>query len=501
MKHWDELLGKRLRAYRGADVPGQADDLWANIDAALGVPSALPTPWWKQTAFRLALAGSIAAAIIMGLMVRQADPTLSPAPILDAQQSEVEAPPALQADPSDIAATPAKQETSEASSSAAPSEANSSAAPNAPEFGRIAPTAPQVSETAVNQVTTPSEPSPDITATSSQGSTAGNAATPNSAITTNIEAGASTSPVIASSVSTDNSSAPADIQEAPGITSADRDSEDAAAPSLRRLTLRTVGPILSTSNAPLLFGNVEDIPEPTTLTIRAFAGPTWSHFSVVDDPEQSAHFRADNSAGGGLMIEFDGAQAWSMGLVWTDYVHNLQYTETTETEISATGVVSVVVDVSTGDTLSINEGVVAGVEQRSHYVDHHNRLQAFSIPLEWRQVKSLGRLQYGLGLGAMLQIRSGASGSIINTEGLVVRYSDGNLSRGRLTVVPMARLFAGLRFAPAWRMDLGIAAGVQRHASRSAADSPASTPPTWQGRLVHGQVQMGLSRFMTRSGK
>ena len=492
MKHWDELLGKRLRGYRGADVPGQADDLWANIDAALSVPSGRPTPWSRQTPFRLALAGSIAAAIVMGLMVRQADPTISPAPTLDTQQSEVEAPPALQADPSDIAATP------ETNSAAAPSDASSSAAPNAPEFGRINPTAPPVSETAVNQVTTPQEPSPHITATSSQGSTAGNAATPTSAITTSIEAAAATSPVIAPSVSTDNSSASADIQEAPGVTTADRDSEDTAPPSLRRLTLRTASPILSASNAPLLFGHAEDIPEHTTFAIRAFAGPTWSHFSVVDNPEQSAYFHADNSAGGGLMFEFNGAQAWSIGLAWTDFVHNLQYTETTETEISAPGVVSVVVDISTGDTLSINEGPLAGVEERSRYVDHHNRLQAFSIPLEWRQVRSLGQLQYGLGLGAMLQIRSGASGSIINAEGLVVRYSDGHLSRGRLTVVPMARLFAGLRFAPAWRMDLGVAAGVQRHASRSAADSPASAPPTWQGRLVHSQVQVGLSRFLTR---
>jgi len=499
MKHWDELLGKRLRGYRGADVPGQADDLWANIDAALGVPSALPTPWWKQTAFQLALAGSIAAAIIMGLMVRQADPTLSPAPALDAQQSEVEAAP--HPAPSDIAATSATQETSEASSSAEPSEASSSAEPKVPESGRSATTTPQASETAVNAVKASPEAYPHITTTSSQGSTAGTAATPTSTITTNIAAGASTSRVMAPPVSTDNSSASADIQEAPGVATADRDSEDAAPPSLLRLTLRTASPILSTSNAPLLFGNAEDIPERTTLAIRAFAGPTWSHFSMVDNPEHSAYFHADNSAGGGLMIEFDGAQAWSIGLVWTDYIHNLQYTETTETEISAPGVVSVVVDISTGDTLSINEGPVAGVEERSRYVDHHNRLQAFSIPLEWRQVRSIGQLQYGLGLGATLQIRSGASGSIINAEGQVVRYSDGNLSRGRLAVVPTARLFAGLRFAPAWRLDLGVAAGMQRHASRNSADSPSSAPPIWKGRLVHGQVQIGLSRFLTCRSK
>lgn len=198
------------------------------------------------------------------------------------------------------------------------------------------------------------------------------------------------------------------------------------------------------------------------------------------------------------MLEFDGPQSWSIGLSWTDYVHNLQYTETTENAIAAPGVVSVVIDISTGDTLSINEGMVAGVEERQRYVDHHNRFQAFSIPLEWRGVRSLGILQYGLGLGATLQIRSGASGSIINNTGQAVGYSDDNLSRGRLAVVPTARLFAGLRFAPAWRLDLGIAAGMQRHVSRSADDLPGSSQPSWQGRLAHGQVQIGLSRFFSK---
>ena len=264
------------------------------------------------------------------------------------------------------------------------------------------------------------------------------------------------------------------------------------------MALRGAPGIPSTWNAPLLFNTFEDISEPKTLAIRAFAGPTWSHFSVTDNPEQSAHFRADYSAGGGLMLEFDGPQSWSIGLSWTDYVHNLQYTETTENAIAAPGVVSVVIDISTGDTLSINEGMVAGVEERQRYVDHHNRFQAFSIPLEWRGVRSFGILQYGLGLGATLQIRSGASGSIINNTGQAVGYSDDNLSRGRLAVVPTARLFAGLRFAPAWRVDLGIAAGMQRHVSRSADDLPASSQPSWQGRLAHGQVQIGLSRFFSK---
>ena len=198
------------------------------------------------------------------------------------------------------------------------------------------------------------------------------------------------------------------------------------------------------------------------------------------------------------MLEFDGHRPWSIGLAWCDYVHNLQYTETSEAPISSFGVVSVVIDIQTGDTLSVLEGQVQGVEERVRTVDRHNRFQAFSIPFEWRKVKSLNRLQFGVGVGATLQIRSGARGSVINPEGQIVRYSDQNLSRGRLAVVPTGRLFAGLRFAPAWRLDVGVAAGVQRHTSRSNTGAPVTDEPSWQGRLIHGQIQVGLTRLISR---
>ena len=70
-----------------------------------------------------------------------------------------------------------------------------------------------------------------------------------------------------------------------------------------------------------------------------------------------------------------------------------------------------------------------------------------------------------------------------------------NLSRGRIAVVPAARAFVGLRFAPAWRLDLGITAGVQRHASRSYGGSPAQGHGIGYGAfagLESGEQQSGV---------
>lgn len=496
MKHWDEILGKRLRSYRGADVPEQADDLWANIDAALGAPAALPVPLWKRAPFRLALAASFAAVVAIGLTVRQAPEAVSPAPTLDIQPVDIEGTPINRTTPVEVAAETSG--TSETNTTATESNTNVEAATatestagievaTATESTKSGEAVTAVESTAAIETATATEPTTNVEAVTATETTA----TIGSTAPTNLE--------VAPPGPTGNNSNAASVPAlADSPISSPGESDDKATSPLRRLALRGTPGVPYTWNAPLLFNTFEDIPEPKTLAIRAFAGPTWSHFSVTDNPEQSAHFRTDYSAGGGLMLEFDGPRSWSIGLSWTDYVHNLQYTETTENTIAAPGVVSVVIDISTGDTLSINEGMVAGVEERQRYVDHHNRFQAFSIPLEWRGVRSLGILQYGLGIGATLQIRSGASGSIINSTGQAVGYSDDNLSRGRLAVVPTARLFAGLRFAPAWRVDLGIAAGMQRHVSRSADDLPGSSQPSWQGRLAHGQVQIGLSRFFSK---
>lgn len=520
MKHWDEILGKRLRSYRGADVPGQADDLWANIDAALGAPAALPVPLWKRAPFRLALAASVVAVVAIGLTVRQTPEAVSPAPTLDIQPADIEGTPANRTIPVEVASETSG--TSETNATTTESNTNVEAATAVESTAAIEATtatestasvevATAIESTAAIETATATESTTSVEAATVMESTAGIEAATATVPTTNVEAvtATETTAAVGSTAPTNsevdpprptgnNSNAASVPALADSPIASSGESDDKATSPLRRLALRGKPGVPSTWSAPLLFNTFVDIPEPKTLAIRAFAGPTWSHFSVTDNPEQSAHFRTDYSAGGGLMLEFDGPQTWSIGLSWTDYVHNLQYTETTENAIAAPGVVSVVIDISTGDTLSINEGMVAGVEERQRYVDHHNRFQAFSIPLEWRGVRSLGILQYGLGIGAKLQIRSGASGSIINSTGQAVGYSDDNLSRGRLAVVPTARLFAGLRFAPAWRVDLGIAAGMQRHVSRSADDLPGSSQPSWQGRLAHGQVQIGLSRFFSK---
>jgi hypothetical protein len=501
MKHWDDILGKRLRGFRGKDVPGQADAIWDNIDTALGAPPTLSAPFWKRSAFQMALA--IAAAVVIGLAVRQdltpGSPSLTSGverttegtehPREDGLSASEDSPSkssktsAKAADLNDETATTSSETTATASeAAAASSEATTAPRKTTSATGSTAeaPTerAQETGATAASDIPSKTSARADLEEPIKEADTKTDSALP---LAVNSFGNAKEEAVIL-----------------PDFIDQNPLPKETTLGALRVLSLLDAGRLDAAMATPMLVDMNAVEPQVEWLAIRAFTGPTWSHFADLDRPDQSDYFYTDLSAGGGVMLEFDGARPWSIGLAWNDYVHNLQYTETTETTISTPGVVSLVIDIQTGDTLSMTEGDVPGVEQRTRYVDHHNRFRAFSIPLEWRQVKSLNRFQFGVGLGATVQIRSGASGRILNAEGLVVGYSDDNLSRGRIAVVPAARAFVGLRFAPAWRLDLGITAGVQRHASRSSGGSPAQGSPSWQGRLVHGQVQFGLSRFLSR---
>ena len=66
-----------------------------------------------------------------------------------------------------------------------------------------------------------------------------------------------------------------------------------------------------------------------------------------------------------------------------------------------------------------------------------------------------------------------------------------------LTLLAFAWASTGVRFAPGWRADVGLATGIQRHNSRPIGDAPSPvSAPTWQGQLVNTQLQLGLTRFL-----
>lgn len=247
-----------------------------------------------------------------------------------------------------------------------------------------------------------------------------------------------------------------------------------------------------------LLSTMEDVHKPSTLfAIRVFSGPTQSRFSMTNDSGRNDFFQHDISAGAGIMIEFDGTQQWSIGMAWHEYVHSLQYTEIEETQISEYGVIGITIDTSTGDTLAIEEGVVNGLETRIRTIDHHNRFRTLSIPLEWRKVVNKGLWQCGFGIGAALQFRTAAWGSILDEEFRVVQYSNEQMSRGRMTLMPTIRAFSGLHVAPGWRFDLGLFSGIHGHKSKAVDEPlPNEFEAGWNGQLFNAQLQIGLTHFL-----
>lgn len=166
------------------------------------------------------------------------------------------------------------------------------------------------------------------------------------------------------------------------------------------------------------------------------------------------HFRTEFSAGGGVSLDVRRwGQSFSLGLAWYDYVHLLDYVETTTQDyLDPEGIQAIEINALTGDTVAILYGDVQGLATQRRHVRSFNRFNAVVIPIEWRTSRSHGRWHGGLGLGVQLLVRSGGRGHSLNEEGLVVAYTDGDLPKSRLNWTPTGGLFAGYQVAPEWRL-------------------------------------------------
>lgn len=238
--------------------------------------------------------------------------------------------------------------------------------------------------------------------------------------------------------------------------------------------------------------------------LRAYGGPTLSHFSLKGEhpAELSGHFHTEFSAGGGVALDVRRwGQSFSLGLAWYDYVHLLDYVETTTQDyLDPEGIQAIEINALTGDTVAILYGDVQGLATQRRHVRSFNRFNAVVIPIEWRTSRALGRWHGGLGLGVQLLVRSGGRGHSLNEEGLVVAYADGDLPKSRLNWTPTGGLFAGYQVAPEWRLDLSVGAGIQRFRTRRITEG-APEAPRWEGQLVTGQIQCGVTRFFGPKGK
>lgn len=196
------------------------------------------------------------------------------------------------------------------------------------------------------------------------------------------------------------------------------------------------------------------------------------------------------------MLEFERwSQSFAVGLVWNEFINHLDYTEHTETVVTTQGIQAIEINEITGDTVAVVFGDVDGISEQTRSVIHHNRYRAFAVPIEWQHHRIVGRWHMGVGLGALLQFRSDGHGKTINPEGLVVTYQDGDLTTSRIQWMTTGRAFAGYQFGPEWRVDLSLGAGVQRF--NNGASTTSSDIPSWEGRLVNGQLQLGITRFFT----
>ena len=492
MKNWEDLLRNRLSSFQEQGTPGQEEALWNAIESQITGPSAAPAVWkssmlWVGAAtLVVGLAVTALYSASEALVESEATATQSAQSSSDvtvnteepsaemtitALEPSADVPGEIRSTSSDPVAT--------LETVASSSEKNAAVAPQAEvqTVNRPSTPDPSVASIAANRSAAPSEDSrlPNASWDSDNRTTSRTPTSPEKL---------AYSPL-----------------ESEKIAIALVENERPQLPAVLPLPSRIASYALSES-VMVWHDSTEQITPAAPFAIRVFGGPTASQFEFRGDAQAdlNAYFHRNYGVGGGLMLEFERwSQSFAVGLVWNEFINHLDYTEHTETVVTTQGIQSIEINEITGDTVTVVFGDVDGISEQTRSVIHHNRYRAFAVPIEWQHHRIAGRWHMGVGLGALLQFRSDGHGKTINPEGLVVTYQDGDLTTSRIQWMTTGRVFAGYQFGPEWRVDLSLGAGVQRFNNGTSATS--SDIPSWEGRLVNGQLQLGITRFFTPNGQ
>ena len=493
MKNWEDLLRNRLSSFQEKGTPGQEEALWKAVESQITVPSAAGAAVGKS-----ALLWAGAATLVVGIAVTalystsealveseatatqsaqsSSDVTVnaeepSAEMTITALEPSADLPGEIRSTSSDPVAT--------LETVASSSEKNATVAPQAEvqTVNRPSTSDPSVASIAANRSAAPSEDSrlPNASWDSDNRTTSRTPTSPDEL---------AYSPL-----------------ESEKIANAWVANERRKLPAVLPLPSRIASYALSES-VMVWHDSTEQITPAAPFAIRVFGGPTASQFEFRGDAQAdlNAYFHRNYGVGGGLMLEFERwSQSFAVGLVWNEFINHLDFTEHTETVVTTQGIQSIEINEITGDTVAVVFGDVDGISEQTRSVIHHNRYRAFAVPIEWQHHRIVGRWHMGVGLGALLQFRSDGHGKTINPEGLVVTYQDGDLTTSRIQWMTTGRVFAGYQFGPEWRVDLSLGAGVQRFNNGASASS--SDIPSWEGRLVNGQLQLGITRFFTPNGQ
>lgn len=492
MKNWEDLLRNRLSSFQEQGTPGQEEALWNAIESQITGPSAAPAVWkssmlWVGAAtLVVGLAVTALYSTSEALVESEATATQSAQSSSDvivnveepsAEMTITEMEPSADV-PGEIRST-SSDPVATLETVASSSEKNAAVAPQAEvqTVNRPSTPDPSVASIAANRNAAPSEDSrlPNASWDSDNRTTSRTPTSPEKL---------AYSPL-----------------ESEKIAIALVENERPQLPAVLPLPSRIASYALSES-VMVWHDSTEQITPAAPFAIRVFGGPTASQFEFRGDAQAdlNAYFHRNYGVGGGLMLEFERwSQSFAVGLVWNEFINHLDYTEHTETVVTTQGIQSIEINEITGDTVAVVLGDVDGISEQTRSVIHHNRYRAFAVPIEWQHHRIAGRWHMGVGLGALLQFRSDSHGKMINPEGLVVTYQDGDLTTSRIQWMTTGRVFAGYQFGPEWRVDLSLGAGVQRFNNGTSATS--SDIPSWEGRLVNGQLQLGITRFFTPNGQ
>jgi len=222
--------------------------------------------------------------------------------------------------------------------------------------------------------------------------------------------------------------------------------------------------------------------------IRAYGGATWSSVRYTGEgtSDINSYQRPDWgwSAGAGFQLDMRPGRRLEVGLGLNECYHRLDFERTTVSQVLVEDqLIEIQVNAITGDTVALIYGEVLATRTDYQRVLHHNRQRTLSVPVEWQWVRTAGRFEAGLGLGAVLHVQLEATGRSLNSEGEVVNYTRTDAPQAAVSLSPQLRPFVGVSLSPAWRLDAAMPVGLQWGRFED-----------WNTCTTLGGLQVGLTR-------
>lgn len=213
------------------------------------------------------------------------------------------------------------------------------------------------------------------------------------------------------------------------------------------------------------FQNEATLPGPYSISM--YAGPNMSRLYITGGhSETQDQFQTADlgfSVGVALNRRINTFSQISAGLEWHNYWSHFELERyTTSIDSLPNQIVEYIINGGTGDTVEVVYGTAAVTSVEHRRIIHHNRYSTLGIPFEYSAELNLGQLRAGLGIGAVIHVRTNSIGRGLNAAGEIITYTKEDAPQAAISLSPRIRPYIAYPINERLQFDLSASMGVQR---------------------------------------